>query len=133
VAFINVYRSRWGVEPICRVLHFAPSTYYAAVIRPASRRAVDDAVFKVEIARVHRDNFDAYGPNKVWRQLRREEFALGRDRVVRLMRELGLRGIVRGAKKRTTIPGPLSDRPLDLVQRVFAAPAPNRLWVADLT
>ncbi len=131
--FITAHRSRWGVEPICRVLQFAPSTYYAAISREASRRAIHDDAFKVEIARIHQDDFGVYGVEKVWRQLRREGFHLGRDRVARLMRDLSLVGVVRGAKKRTTVAGDLSDRPSDLVKRVFTASTPNRLWVADLT
>jgi putative transposase len=132
VAFIDEYRHRWGVEPICRVLQFAPSTYYAAKSRPPCRRALADAVDKVEVLRVFSENFEVYGMEKLWRQLAREGVALGRDRVGRLMAELGIAGVVRGRKKkRTTIPGP--ERPADLVNRNFAAPAPNRLWVADVT
>ena len=74
-----------------------------------------------------------YGAEKIWRQLGREGIGVGRDRVARLMRALGIRGVVRGAKRRTTIPDPTDQRPADLVKRQFTAPAPNRLWVADLT
>jgi putative transposase len=77
---------------------------------------------------------DVYGAEKVWWQLQREGFDAGRDRVARLMGELGLRGVVRGGyKTRTTTPGPELKRPEDLVKRDFTAPAPNRLWVADIT
>jgi putative transposase len=124
---------RWGVEPICRVLHFAPSTYYAAKCRPASARARADARLKVEVVRVFEENFEVYGMEKLWTQLGREGFAVGRDRVARLMRELGICGVVRGKRKRTTIPAEGVERPADLVKRHFKAPAPNRLWVADLT
>jgi putative transposase len=131
--FIGVHRDRWGVEPICRVLQVAPSTYYAARSRPPSARALRDAQLKVEIARVHKANFSVYGARKVWRQLGREGIPVSRDRVARLMRQLGIRGVVRGSKRRTTIPAETTERPADLVERDFTAPAPNRLWVADLT
>jgi putative transposase len=133
VKFISAHRERWGVEPICRVLQVAPSTYYAAATRPRSARHQRDAQLKGEISRVHRDNFGVYGIEKVWHQLKREGTRVGRDRVARLMDELNLEGIVRGKRKRTTFPDELSPRPADLVQRNFSAEAPNRLWVADLT
>ena len=133
MSFISAHRERWGVEPICRVLQVAPSTYYAVVARRPSARQVDDERLKIEIARVHRDNFGVYGIEKVWRQLNREGIKVGRDRVARLMDDLELSGVVRGKKKRTTIPAELSQRPADLVERNFTADAPNRLWVADLT
>jgi putative transposase len=131
--FIEAHRDRFGVEPICRTLQVAPATYYAARRRPPSARALRDAELEVEIARVHKDNFSVYGVRKVWRQLGREGIAVGRDRVARLMRELGIAGVVRGKPRRTTTPAPTADRPADLVERDFSAPAPNRLWVADLT
>jgi putative transposase len=133
VRFIGAHRERWGVEPICTVLQVAPSTYYAAVNRPRSARRQRDEQLKIEIGRVHRDNFGAYGIEKVWQQLNREGTQVGRDRVARLMEELDLEGIVRGKRKRTTFPDELSPRPADLVERNFSAEAPNRLWVADLT
>jgi putative transposase len=133
VSFVNGHRDGWGVEPICRVLQVAPSTYYAARGRPPSARALRDAQLKVEVARVHKDNFGVYGARKVWRQLGREGIAVGRDRVARLMGELGIGGVVRGKPRRTTTPAATAERPADLVERDFTAPAPNRLWVADLT
>lgn len=133
MAFIDAHRESWGVEPICRVLEVAPSTYYAATSRPLSARRLRDEELKVEIARVHKDNLGVYGIEKVWRQLHREGVRVGRDRVARLMRELNLEGVVRGERKRTTVPAELDERPADLVDRNFRAPAPNRLWVADLT
>jgi HTH-like domain/Helix-turn-helix domain/Integrase core domain len=131
--YIDAHRDRFGVEPICRVLQVAPSTYYAAKTRPPSARAVRDAQLKVEIRRVWAANYRVYGAEKIWWQLRREGIQVGRDRVARLMRQLGIRGVVRGGKRRTTTPAQVADRPADLVQRQFTAPAPNRLWVADLT
>jgi putative transposase len=115
------------------VLKVAPSGYYAHKARPPSARALRDAELKVEIARVHKANYEVYGARKIWRQLGRDGIRVGRDRVARLMRELGLGGVVRGGKRRTTTPADASDRPADLVNRDFTAPAPNRLWVADLT
>jgi putative transposase len=131
--FIHAHRDRFGIQPICRTLQVAPSSYYAARSRPPSARALRDAELKVEITRVHKDNFEVYGARKVWRQLGREGIAVGRDRVARLMGELGICGVVRGSKRRTTTPAEVDQRPADLVQRDFSAPAPNRLWVADLT
>ncbi len=131
--FIDEQRLTHGVEPICRTLAIAPSSYYAARSRPASARAVRDALVGADIGRIHRANYPVYGARKVWHALRREGVAIGRDQVGRLMCGLSLVGAVRGKTKRTTIPSELSPRPADLVERVFAAAAPNRLWVADIT
>ena len=131
--FIDEHRSIFGVEPICQALTIAPSTYYAAKTRPPSKRSLEDARMKTEIERVHEANFDVYGVRKVWHQLRREDVDIGRDHVGRLMDELGLCGVTRTKKVRTTKPAPVSERPGDLVHRVFTADAPDRLWVADLT
>jgi len=133
IRYIDAHRDRFGVEPICQVLAVAPSTYYAARSRPPSARAVRDAELKPEIRRVHAGNFAVYGARKVWHQLGREGVAVGRDRVARLMDELGLSGATRTKRIRTTHPAPASERPADLVERVFTASAPDRLWVADLT
>lgn len=131
--FINAERHRFGVEPICHVLEIAPSSYYAAVSRPTSARQVRDQELKQEIGRVHRDKFGVYGSEKVWRQLHREQVQVGRDRVGRLMHEMKLEGVRRGKRQITTRPVEVGERPADLVERQFKAPAPNRLWVADLT
>jgi putative transposase len=131
--FIEEQRNAFGVEPICRVLRIAPSSYYAARSRPPSARSVRDEQLNADIGRIHRGNYAVYGARKLWRALRREGIEAGRDRVARLMRGLGLAGAVRGKTRRTTIPSELSPRPADLVERTFSAPAPNRLWVADLT
>jgi len=133
IHYIDENREKFGVEPICQVLEIAPSTYYEARSRPASPRRLRDAQLKVEIERVRKENFEVYGIEKVWRQLNREGIAVGRERVARLMRAMGLEGVVRGKSKRTTIPDEQAERPADLVDRKFTAPAPNRLWVADLT
>jgi putative transposase len=131
--YIDQFRDRFGVEPICRTLAVAPSSYYAARSRPPSARTTADAELCLDIARVHRDQFGVYGARKLWRALRREGYDVGRDRVARLMRSLGLAGATRLRRVRTTIAAPISQRPADLVERVFSAPAPNVLWVADLT
>jgi putative transposase len=133
VKFINTFKERWGVEPICQTLEFAPSTYYAATSRPPSARQIRDDQLKPMIERMHRENFDVYGVEKMWKHLRRESIAVGRDRVARLMASLNLFGVVRGKAKRTTSAGDTDARPADLVDRVFKAVAPNILWVADLT
>jgi len=134
MSFITAHKARWGVEPICRVLQVAPASYYAAVNRPPSARTMRDTTLKAAITRVWSEHHGVYGADKVWAQLQREGIAVARCTVERLMRGLGLRGVVRGrASVRTTLGDPASDRPADLVQRQFRAPAPNRLWVADLT
>jgi putative transposase len=133
IAYIDAYRERFGVEPICRALQFAPRTYWAAKARPLCARARRDDELKPEIVRVHAENFGVYGADKVWAQLNREGHRVARCTVERLMRQLGLRGAVRGKPKRTTTPDVTAPRPADLVDRDFTAPAPNRLWVADLT
>jgi putative transposase len=139
VAFIDAHRSRFGVEPICRVLtehgcKIAPNTYWAARKRPPSARAVRDAELVVEIRRVYEENLFVYGADKIWTQLNREGVAVGRGRVERLMRREGITGARRGkAFTVTTTSDDRLDRPSDLVSREFKAPAPDRLWVADLT
>jgi putative transposase len=133
IAYIDAFRHRFGVEPICTVLQFAPRTYYAAKSRPVSARAVRDGELRPVIARVHKENFGVYGVDKVWAQLNRQGIRVARCTVARLMRDLGLRGVTRGKPKRTTIADDTVGRPRDLVDRRFSATAPNRLWVADLT
>ena len=133
--YIDARKHRWGVEPICRALQFAPSTYYDAIARPPSARSVRDGVLKPEIVRVHQSNCDGvYGAKKIWKQLQREGITVANCTVRRLMREEGLSGARRGRQfKVTTISDENQHRPSDLVDRQFVADAPNRLWVADLT
>ena len=140
MACIEACRGLFGVEPICRALRqaevrIAPSAYYAARARPPSARAVRDAALEKQILRVYKDSGERYGAWKVWDQLNREGIAAARCTVERLMRALGLRGVRRGGwkKPRTTVPDPSQDRPADLVNRDFAPPAPDRLWVVDFT
>jgi len=140
VDFVEEHRDEYGVEPICEVLPIAPSTYYqhrARRLAPEKRpeREKRDERLAVEIRRVFDESFEGtYGADKVWRQLRRERFSVARCTVERLMREMGLRGAVRGrAFKVTTIADEAALRPPDLVERSFSASRPNQLWVADLT
>jgi putative transposase len=133
IAYIDANRDRFGVEPICRVLPIAPSTYNDAHRRPLSARKHRDQELQAEIRRVHAEHFGVYGARKVWRQLHREGIAVARCTVERLMRELGLEGVRRGKPRRTTTPDQGATRPADLVERNFSAARPNQLWVADLT
>ncbi len=138
IAFIDDHREVHGVEPICRVLPIAPSTYHVHAARQADPaklppRAKSDAVLMIEIRRVFEANFCVYGVRKVWRQLGREGIDIARCTVARLMRIMGLRGVVRGRKVRTTMPDPAAACPLDRVNRQFKAPRPNALWVSDFT
>ncbi len=136
--FIDEHQNVFGVEPICRALTLhgapiAPSTYYTAKSRPASVRAVRDARLKAEIARVWKENREVYGADKVWLELNRQGITVARCPTERLMRELGLQGVRRGRKVRTTVPGTGGHRAGDLLRRDFTAPAPNRRWAADFT
>jgi transposase InsO family protein len=138
IAFIDEHRTLHGVEPICRVLPIAPSTYHAHAARridpgklPA--RAQRDITLRTEIRRVYEENFGVYGVRKVWRQLLREGTAVARCTVARLMRTMGLQGVVRGKRVRTTISNAAAPCPLDRVNRQFKAPRPNALWVSDFT
>jgi putative transposase len=138
VSFIDAHRAEYGVESICAELPIAPSQYYEHKAREAEParlppRLQRDRALVPEIRRVHEENFGVYGARKVWRQLARERFTVARCTVERLMRSLGIRGVVRGRKCRTTIPAECPDRPLDRVKRQFQASRPNQLWVADFT
>jgi len=137
-SFIDEHRKVYGVEPICSEIPIAPSTYYEQKQREAdptcwSARAKRDAELEVEVLRVWNENFRVYGARKIWRQLKREGFDVARCTVERLMRKLGIRGVVRGKGYKTTVPDFAAERPADLVERAFTATAPNQLWVADIT
>jgi putative transposase len=138
IAFIDDHRRTHGVEPICKVLPIAPSTYHAHVAKRAdpsrlSERARRDLALKVAIRRVFAENFEVYGVRKVWLQLNREGVGVARCTVARLMRAMGLQGVIRGKPVRTTIQDKAAPCPLDRVNRQFKAPAPNQLWVSDFT
>ena len=136
--FIDEHREAHGVEPICRVIKIAPSTYRARVHRRANpetapARVRRDRALKQEILRVFNENFGVYGARKVWRQLKREGFEVARCTVERLMKAMGLQGVIRGKVKRTTIPDEGAPCPFDHVNRQFRASRPNILWVSDFT
>ncbi len=138
IAFVDDHREAYGVEPICRVLPIAPSTYrdHLASRRDPSRlsaRAQRDLALKPEVARVFAENFEVYGVRKVWRQMTREGFTVARCTVERLMKGLGLKGVIRGKPVHTTVSDKAAPCPLDHVNRQFGAAAPNRLWVSDFT
>ena len=138
IAFIDDHRDVHGVEPICEVLPIAPSTYHTHATRrvdPArcSARARRDAALMQVIARVFDESFGVYGVRKVWRQLLREGHQVARCSVARLMKVLGLQGVIRGKPARTTISDRAAPCPLDHVNRQFMAPQPNALWVSDFT
>ena len=137
-AFIDEHRDVYGVEPICKVLPIAPSTYYTQAARrvdPELRpnRAWRDDALCQEIRRVWDENKQVYGVRKVWKQLRREGFRIARCTVERLMRRLGLRGVIRGRTVKTTVSDKATPCPLDKVNRQFRAARPNALWVSDFT
>ena len=138
IAFIDAHRDAYRVEPICRVLPIAPSTYFAHVTKradptKASARARRDGELCPEIRRVFDENFAVYGVRKVWRQLGRENVTVARCTVARLMRQMGLQGVVRGKAARTTISDRATPCPADRVNRQFQAPRPNALWLSDFT
>ena len=138
VQYIDDHRDRHGVEPICRHLQIAPSTYYEHKARQADpsrlpARVQRDIQLRPEIHRVWHENFCVYGVRKTWRQLNREGIRVARCTVGRLMRKLGLSGVVRGKMFKTTVPDLAAARPLDLVERQFHATRPNQLWVSDFT
>jgi transposase InsO family protein len=138
IAFIDAHRDAYGVEPICRVLPIAPSTYHAHVAlradpTKASARAQCDAGLRQQIQRVFDENFGVYGVRKIWRQLKREGVSVARCTVARLMRQMGLHGVVRGKAVTTTISDRATPCPADRVNRQFHAPRPNALWLSDFT
>jgi putative transposase len=131
--YIDRHKAVYGIEPICRTLQFAPSTYYAAKTRPPSARTRRDAVLAPALHELWRDNYRVYGARKLWKAARRADHDVGRDQVVRLMRQLDIRGVKPSKKVRTTRPDEQAARHPDLVGRQFVADAPNQLWVTDLT
>ncbi len=138
ISFVDAYRDDYGVEPICRVLEIAPSTYHAHAgrrARPetAPARVKRDWLLSVEIKKVFNENFQVYGVRKVWRQLLREGHGVARCTVARLMKKMALQGVIRGRRVRTTVSDKAAPCPLDRVNRHFRAPRPNALWVSDFT
>lgn len=138
VEFVDSQREKHGVQPVLEALEgtpaqIAPSTYYAAKARPLSARAGSDRVLAAKIEQVYEDNYSVYGARKVWAELNRQGTGVARCTVERLMRQAGLRGLLRDKSPRTTRPAAETHRPADLVERDFTATCPNELWVADLT
>jgi putative transposase len=137
-AFIDEYRVAYGVEPICKVLPIAPSTYFAHTQRladpsKAPPRVRRDVGLCHQIRRIFDENFEVYGARKIWHQLKREGVEVARCTIERLMRTMGLKGAIRGKPIKTTISDKATPCPLDKVNRKFHAPAPNQLWVSDFT
>ena len=138
ISFVDAYRDKHGVEPICRLVAIAPSTYHAHVARrskpeTAPPRVKRDAMLSVEIKRAFDENFQVFGVRKVWRQLQREGHDVARCTVARLMKKMALQGVIRGGRVRTTVSDRATPCPLDHVNRQFRAPRPNVLWVSDFT
>ncbi|MCW1985978.1 UNVERIFIED_ORG: transposase InsO family protein [Sphingomonas sp. R1F5B] len=138
MAFIDAHREDLGIEPICRELAIAPSSYHEHALRladPGKRpaRARSDEEMRGQIKRVHEANYGVYGSRKVWHQLRREGIAVAKCTVERLMRVMGLTGVRRGKRTITTVSNPKAPCPLDKVNREFRVARPNALWVVDFT
>lgn len=138
MGFIDQHREAYGVEPICKVLPIAPSTYHRhkeLAQQPGRRsdRAKRDEQLTAEVQRIWEQNHRVYGARKLWKQLNREGIPSARCTVERLMRRLGIEGVRRGKRCITTIPADMADKPLDLVNRQFTAERPDQLWVADIT
>lgn len=139
IAFIDTYRDQFGVELICCTLRaaipgfFTSRGYRAARSRPPSDRQLRDELLVAELKTVHEQNYSVYGVKKMYHAMQRRGWSIGREQTRRLMKAAGLRGVQRGRPVFTTITDPAATRPADLVNREFSAPAPNRLWVADIT
>ena len=133
VNYIDAHRSEFGVEPICTTLQVAPSTYYAARSRLPSARQIGDGLMMPILLALWVANFKVYGAHKLWKAARRAGHDIGRDQVARLMKTIGIEGVRRGRRVRTTRPDDQAARSPDLVERNFTATEPNRLWVTDLT
>src|SRR5699024_2992093 len=139
IAYIDMFKDRFGVESICRVLgatdrgFITSRGYRAAKTRPASQRAQRDAALVPVVKELHRANYGVYGVRKMWHAMARAGWNVGRDQVARLMRLAGISGVVRGRKPHTTIPPKVPDHRPDLVKRNFQVGAPTQLWVADIT
>lgn len=138
ISFIETHRAVYGVEPICKVLRIAPSTFYAhaAIARDpeqASERAKRDAIDREAIREAFNDSGKRYGARKIWHELRRNNYVIARCTVERLMKAMGIQGVVRGQKPITTNPDTSQPCPDDKVNREFSATMPNQLWVSDFT
>jgi len=139
IRYIDMYRSRFGVEPICRTLQateggFITARGYRMVkTRPVSARRVRDQLLADQVARLHQANYSVYGVRKMHAAMIREGWHVGRDQVARLMRAAGLHGVTRSRRVFTTRPDTTLAQPGDLLERQFTASAPQQAWVADIT
>jgi putative transposase len=133
IRFVDEHRHRWPVAAMCEAIELPERTYYASKVRPPSPRSLTDEAHKIEIRRVWESNYRCYGARRVYKQLRREGYAIARCTVGRLMAEMGLVGVQRGKKRFTTTADSNAPRPPDLVDRRFVADRPNQLWLADIT
>jgi transposase InsO family protein len=122
-----------GVDPVCRVLNLSPSTYFARKKRPKSARRARDEQLMPLIEQIHAESGGTYGARRITRALKRKGVDVARCTIERLMAELDIEGVIRGRRRRTTIPEPSAPRPPDLVDRDFTASRPDQLWVADMT
>jgi len=132
VDFIDRNKSEFGVEPICEVLQFAPSTYRSAKTRPPSKRAVSDAMWIPILVALWKANYSVYGARKMWVAACKAGHEIGRDQIAGLMKQAGISGVSKLKRVRTTLRDDTADRPPDLVDREFTAERPNALWVTDL-
>jgi putative transposase len=133
VAFVDAHRDRWSVAAMCRAIGLSERTYHARKSRPPSARAIRDEYLKAQIAGVFEANYRCYGARRIWLALLRDDVAVGRGRVERLMADMGICGVQRGKKRYTTVADADTARPPDLVKRQFGAERPNELWLADIT
>ena len=140
IAYIDEYRGRFGVEPICRTLgasleggFITSRGYRLAKSRPASARSIRDWILAEELREIHAHNFGVYGIRKMWHAARRAGWDIGRDQVARLIKIAGIVGVRRGRTAITTRPAQVPDSRPDLVNRQFTASRPNKLWVGDIT
>lgn len=133
VSFVDAHRSRWPVAPMCAAIELSERAYYAAKARPPPARQVSDELQKVEIRRVWTANYQVYGARRIYEQRGREGYELARCAIVRLIADMGIRGVQRGKKRFTTVVDETAVRPADLVKRRFVADRPNELWLADIT
>ena len=132
-AYIDAYRGRFGVEPICKVLGVSASAYYHGKTGARSQRVLADEWLLGVIRELHLANYEAYGSRKTWKALRRAGHHVGRDRIARIMRQAGIRGAKGRTKRWQTTTPELVRRLPDLVERRFQAARPDELWVADFT
>jgi putative transposase len=131
--FVDAEKARFPVSLLCKMVGVSKSGYYAWKARPPSKRSREDAILTEKIREVHRRSRETYGYPRVHAELRSLGVRCGLRRVAQLMRRAGLRGCMRGRKRRTTRRDPRAVPAADLVKRNFRATAPDKLWTADIT